>query len=206
MLSERSPIRLWRAIPALLSVSVAAFALPFVAAAQAPELSESDPGQGEVLAAPPDVLHVCFSVPVEFVDSDTFRFTLTAEGRGVGLRVIFQNDGRCADLQAGRPAGSSIGEWTLSWQATADESREEGSGTLTFEVTGEDGATPVPRETPGPSPTAAASATPEGDTPGDADDSGDSDVGLAVVIAAGAVAGVALAGFAGYLLLRRLRR
>src|SRR3989304_1215996 len=69
---------------------------PLTAGAQ-PRVIEIFPEEGAVLAEPPELLHMCFATPVNIRDLDKggdFDFSvLKPDGRGVGLRIVFQSDG-----------------------------------------------------------------------------------------------------------------
>ncbi len=137
------------ALALLLLALAAAPAFPASPAYAQIELTEADPADGARLNAPPDVVHICFSQPVNFEDSTAFDFGYQMpDGSNLGLRIVFQMDGECVDVQPGLPDERPAGEYTFEWQVTAAEGDEEGSGTLRFQVSA--GGTPVPPPSPAP--------------------------------------------------------
>lgn len=194
------------------------------------ELTEVNPADGAELETPPDVVHLCFSEPVDIQHNNAFEFSYQMPaGRRLGLRIVFQADGECVDVHAGLPAERPAGEYTFEWQVTALEGDEEGSGTLRFEVTTSSGApaslSPTPAET---TPTVTLSPTPAEGTPAatpspaeatpaatpspeegaETEDAGDDDgpdILFLALITIGSVGGAAVLFTMGYLLRRRLR-
>jgi methionine-rich copper-binding protein CopC len=191
---------------ALLMVALAA-ALMFPASpayAQI-ELTEADPADGAELEAPPDIVHLCFSEPVNIHDNTTFDFGYELpDGRRLGLRIVFQPDGECVDVHPGLPDEYPAGEYTLEWQVTAAEGDEEVSGTLRFQVTASDtGEPPLSPTAEGTAP--PGTATPEdGEESGDGDDDDGPDILLLSLITIASVGGAAVLFSLGYLLRRRI--
>ena len=168
------------------------------------ELTETDPADGATLDAAPEVVHLCFSQPVNIEDETSFSFTyLMPDSRALGLRIVFQPDGECVDVHAGLPEERPAGEYTFEWQVAAAEGGEEGSGTLQFEVSENITVTPAP--TPTPSDTPPVTPSPEGGTEnGDADDDDGPDILLVALITIGSVGGAAVLFTLGYFLRRRI--
>jgi len=169
------------------------------------ELTEVDPPDGASLNAAPDVVHLCFSQPVNIEDVASFDFAYQMpDGRSLGLRIAFQTDGECVDVHPGLPDEYPAGEYTFEWQVTAAEGDEEGSGTLEFEVTTD--STPAPS----PSPTTAETPLPGTPSPaadtetGDADDDDGPDILLLALITIASVGGAAVLFTLGYFLRRRI--
>lgn len=170
----------------------AALAFPVSPAYAQIELTEADPSDGARLSAPPEVVHLCFSEPVNIKDSTAFDFSYQMpEGRNLGLRIVFQTDGECVDVYPGLPGERPAGEYTFEWQVTAAEGDEEGSGTLRFQV----GAGGTPAATPSP---AGGTAT------RDAGDSDGPDILFLALITTASVGGAAMLFSLGYLLRRRI--
>jgi methionine-rich copper-binding protein CopC len=175
------------------------------------ELTEADPPDGALLDAPPDIVHLCFSQPVNVQDNTTFDFGYQMpDGRNLGLRIVFQPDGECVDVHPGLPDERPAGEYTFEWQVTAAEGDEEGSGTLRFQVSA--GGTPVPPPSPTPAETPLpVTPSPEGDAgTGDADDDDGAEIlGLSLIFALPLITAVVVGGAAvlftlGYFLRRRI--
>jgi len=188
--------------PALLLLALAAaLMLPASPAYAQIELTEADPPDGDRLDAPPDVVHLCFSQPVNIEDSTTFSFNyLIPDGLSLGLRIVFGPDGECVDVFPGLPTIRPTGEYTFEWQVTAAEGDEEGSGTLHFQVTQSTSATPAPGETPPP-----VTPSPEGGSgAGDAGDDDGPDILFLALITTASVGGAAVLFTLGHLLRRRI--
>ncbi len=159
------------------------------------ELTEADPPDGASLDAPPDVVHLCFSQPAIIEDNTTFEFGFQMpDGRGLGLRIVFQSDGECVDVHVGLPDERPAGEYTLEWQVTAAEGDEEGSGTLRFQVSAGDTPVPPPSPTPGETPP-PVTPSPDDDGP---------DILLLALITIASVGGAAVLLTLGYFLRRRI--
>ena len=105
-----------------------------------PEITESNLVDGDVLDSAPEFINLCFSEPVVNDDlspdvPEPWGFTVKSpDERAVGLRIVFQTDGECVDVFPGVPTGSSEGVWTFDWFVTAQETKEEASGVMTFRV------------------------------------------------------------------------
>jgi methionine-rich copper-binding protein CopC len=175
------------ALALLLAALAAALAFPATPAYAQIEITEADPPDGAHLNAPPDVVHLCFSQPVNIEDNTAFRFRYQMpNGRSLGLRIVFQRDGECVDVDPGLPDEYPVGEYTFAWQVTAAEGDEVGSGTLRFQIGA--GETPSPDGSQGT---------------GDADDDGPDILFLALITTA-SVGGVAVLLTLGYLVRRRI--
>jgi len=126
--------------PALLLLALAAaLMLPASPAYAQIELTEADPPDGARLDAPPDVVHLCLSQPVNTKDSTTFDFNyLMPDGSNLGLRIVFGLGGECVKVFPGLPDDPLAGEYTFEWQVTAAEGDEQGSGTLAITRAGRD--------------------------------------------------------------------
>ena len=189
----------------LLLALAAALALTSSPAHAQVELTEAEPPDGSRLGVPPDVVHLCFSQPVEIEDNTTFNFRyLMPDGRGLGLRIVFQLDGECVNVFPGLQADFEEGEYTFEWQVTAAEGGEQSSGTLRYQVTA---GAPAPSQSPGAGETpAAVTPTPEVIAPqdgGDDDDDGP-DILFVALITIGSVAVAAALFTLGYLLRQRI--
>lgn len=182
-----------------------ALALPSSPAHAQVELTEADPPDGAQLDEPPDVVHICFSEPVIIDDNTTFDFSYKMpDGRSLGLRIVFQTDGECVDVQPGLPDERPAGEYTLEWRVTAAEGDEEGSGTLRFEVSTDGSPVPPPSPTAGETPL-PTTPSPEGSTTtGDTGDDGGPDILLLALITVAIVGGAAALVTLGYLVRRRI--
>lgn len=201
-------MRLWAAAALLVGLSIGAHPLAATARAQ-PEITESDPREGELLSAPPEVIHVCFSEPVVITDRDAFSFRLTApDGLGLGFRAEFLGRGECVDIHPGGAAGEVNGAWILDWQVASLATGQQSSGRLRFSVSGGGSPTPPLSSSPtagaAPSPALTAAASPQGS--GVAESGGGPDILLIALIIAGAIAGSTLLGLVAYRLRSRLRR
>jgi hypothetical protein len=188
-----------------LTAAIALFVSARDAEAQ-PELILIYPEDGAVLNAPPTIIHMCFREPINILDLDKggdFKFSvLTPDGRGLGLRIVFQPNGLGVDIHPGYPTPPLEGEWTYEWRVTEPETLEPASGTIKFTVS-PDGS-PIPEEPPvpcGQTPGPDDEATPTTSTPVDEDDGGN-DALLIAVLAVGAIGGAVALG----LLVWRLRR
>ena len=154
------------------------------------EIVEADPPDGSELDEPPDVVHLCFSKPVKYKDSESFNFRyLMPDDRALGMRIVFGPGGECVDVFPGLPAVRPEGEYTFQWQVTAAEGEEEGSGTLRFRV--------------GEATTAPASPTPAPGIAGADDDDGP-DILLLALLTTASVGGAAVLFTLGYLVRRRI--
>lgn len=171
------------------------------------ELTEVVPADGAVLAAPPAVVHLCFSERLVHDNPDDFRFSvLTPEATRVGLRIVFDPLSNCVDIHLGPSDSPPLGQWTLEWEGMGETSREVVSGTINYQVA-EDGS-------PVPSPSPAVVVTPRADdtaTPAaspaataDEDDDGLDAVWLAIIVAGSALGALALLTVL-FLLRRRAR-
>jgi methionine-rich copper-binding protein CopC len=167
------------------------------------ELTEVDPPDGASLNAAPDVVHLCFSQPVNIEDVASFDFGYQMpDGRSLGLRIVFQPDGECVDVHPGLPDERPAGEYTFEWQVTAAEGDEEGSGTLQFQVTESSTTTPAPTQGETPPP---VTPSPEGGTvTGDSGDDDGPDILLLALITIASVGGAAVLFTLGYFLRRRI--
>jgi methionine-rich copper-binding protein CopC len=203
---------------ALLTALAIVFHSPGATAHAQPEITESDPREGEVLSEPPAVIHLCFSEPVDIRNRDAFSFRLRApDGLGLGFRAEFLGRGECVDIHPGGAAGEVVGVWTLDWQVTSLASGQQRSGRLQFSVAGE--GSPAPSRTPAPTPdggtpepdttpTQAATPTPAAtpipvSTGGAAESGGGPDILLVALITTGAMMGAAVLGLVAYVI--RLR-
>jgi methionine-rich copper-binding protein CopC len=192
-----------RALALLLLTSAVALAFPASPAYAQIELTEADPEDGAELDTPPEIVHLCFSKPVNVNDNTTFDFGYEMpDGRRLGQRIVFQPDGECVDVYPGLPDEYPAGEYTFEWQVSAAEGDEEGSGTLKFQVT--TGGTPAPSLSPTPGETPPpVTPSPEGETEtGDTNDG--PDILLLALITIASVGGAAVLFTLGYLLRRRI--
>ena len=206
----------------ILTAGVLLLLQPSDAGAQ-PEVSFIFPEDGAVLAEPPPIIQMCFASPVNIRDLDKggdFRFRLLRpDGRGLGLRIVFQRDGLGVNILPGLPEDPPRGQWTFEWRVTDPDTLEPAMGTIHYTVspTGSpvpeleeplprclsDGspappgstATPSPSDTPGPTPA-------EGED--DSDD--DQDILLLALITTGAFLGAAVVGLGLYFVRRRSGR
>jgi len=178
-----------------LVAAFAALALTVLPAQAQIQLTETEPPDGAQLDAPPEVIHVCFSQPVNFDDVTSWRFGLKMpDGTFRGLRTEFKIDGTCANVHPGLPQERPAGEYTFEWHVTAAEGGEEGSGSLRYQVTRASVASPTP------APTAAPTVGPGG---GGQEDGGPDILLIALLTTAtGGAAAVLLT--LGYLLRRRI--
>jgi methionine-rich copper-binding protein CopC len=188
----------------LLALAAALAFSPSPAYAQI-ELTEVDPPDGASLNSAPDVVHLCFSQPVNIDDQASFDFVYQIpDGRSLGLRIAFQTDGECVDVYPGLPDERPAGEYTFEWQVTAAEGDEEGSGTLQFQVSESSTATAAPSPTPGETPP-PVTPSPEGGTEtGDAGDDDGPDILFLALITIASVGGAAVLFTLGYFLRRRI--
>jgi len=194
-----------RALALLLLTSAVALAFSASPAYAQIELTEADPEDGARLDAPPEIVHLCFSEPVNIDDNTAFDFGYEMpDGRRLGLRIVFQPDGECVDVYPGLPDEYPAGEYTFEWQVSAAEGDEEGSGTLKFQVT--TGSTPAPSLSPTPGETPPpVTPSPEGGTEtGDTEDGDGPDILLLALITIASVGGAAVLFTLGYLLRRRI--
>jgi methionine-rich copper-binding protein CopC len=167
------------------------------------EVTEADPPDGARLDAPPDIIHLCFSQPAIVEDNTTFAFGYEMpNGRRLGLRIVWQPDGECADVHRGLADEYPAGEHFLEWHVTAREGGEEGSGTVRFEVT--KGSTPAPSATPAVTPSDVTPSPAGGTEPGDADDNDGPDILFLALITIASVGGAAVLFTLGYFLRRRI--
>jgi len=165
------------------------------------ELTKVDPPAGAV-DAPPEVVSVCFSEPVNIDDTSTWRFGYKMpDGKFLGLRTEFKTDGTCAGVYPGLPQELPAGEYTFEWRVTAAEGGGEGSGTLLYEVTSAS-SSGSPTSSPDASATPAPTASPAERSGGD----DGSDTLLIVLLAAAVVGGVLVLLTIAYLLRRRGRQ
>jgi methionine-rich copper-binding protein CopC len=177
--------RTWTGVVAL-SVMLAFLFHPLVARAE-PELAQSTPPDGSVLAVPPEVVQLCFSEAVKD-DEENWDFDMRAGGASLGLRIVFTTDGSCVDIYPGAAPDQAEGIWSLDWLVRAQADLSEASGAVHFQVGAlQPGETPLPepRDSPGP---------------GGNDDSPIALLALAVV--GGTIVALAVIGF----VVRRLRR
>ncbi len=169
------------------------------------ELTEVDPPDGASLNAAPDVVHICFSQPVNIEDVASFDFVYKMpDGRSLGLRIAFQPDAECVDVHPGLPDERPEGEYTLEWRVTAAEGDEEGSGTLQFQVGESSTITPSPSPAPGETPLPVTPSPDGGTENGDADDDDGPDILFLALITIAIVGGVAVLFTLGYFLRRRI--
>lgn len=200
-----------RALVLLLLAAASLFSLSSSAQAQI-ELTEADPEDGAQLETPPDVVHLCFSQPVNIQDDPVvFSFAYKMpDGRSLGHRAVFTTDGTCVDVFPGLPDELPAGSYTFEWQVTAAEGEEndagtpvfeQGSGTLRYVVTESSTVTPAPDSTPS---AGTPEATGEADADGGEDDDDGPDILLIALITIGAVGGAAALATGGYLLRRRI--
>ena len=111
-----------------------------VAVAAEPRITESEPVDGEILPQPPEVIHLCFSEPVDTERPGWKIDVASPDGLSLGLRIVFEPSGDCVDIFPGEVPGAAAGVWTFDWLVTSQASREEASGTINFEVDPEAGA------------------------------------------------------------------
>jgi methionine-rich copper-binding protein CopC len=193
------------ALALLLLALAVALAFPASPAYAQIELTEADPPDGTLLDAPPDVVHLCFSQPVNNEDKASFDFSYQMpDGHRLGLRIAFQTDGECVDVYPGLPDERPAGEYTFEWQVTAAEGDEEGSGTLQFQVSESSTATPAPSPTPGETPPPVTPSPEAGTVTGDAGDDDGPDILLLALITTASVGGIAVLFTLGYFLRRRI--
>lgn len=198
---------------ALMAVVSALLQLP--GAHAQPKVTLIFPEDGAVLAEPPPIIHMCFASPVNIRDlheGGDFNFQVTTpDGRGRGLRIVFQPGGLGVDIHPGYPDPAPEGEFTFEWRVTDPDTLEATSGTMNFTVS--PGGNPVPS---GPFERCTGDATPPADeiptitpTPSEneADDQSeddDQDTLLIALITTGSVAGVAVLGLFLYIVRRRI--
>ncbi len=166
----------------LAAVSALLFSLSSSTTWAQPEVTLIYPQDGAVLDRPPANIHLCFAQPVDNADDADFQFrVLMPEGRGLGLRIVFQSDGLGVDVQPGIPDAPLEGEWTFEWRVSDDVTKAPASGTVHFQVR-PDGS-PVSSDPPAPC-TGTGSATQAAVTTAD-DEGGGSDTLTVVLIVAG---------------------
>lgn len=129
---------------AVMAILTAAALVQIGSARAQPEIIETNVENGDVLDAPPELFHICFSEPVntedqpagDAVDAQTpWRFdVMLPDGRGLGLRIVFEPDGECVDVEPGIPEDPPEGIWTFDWMVRSQATGEESSGVLTFRV------------------------------------------------------------------------
>ena len=183
------------------------------ALADEPEISSQYPENGDVLKKPPFVLAMCFKEPVNVNDLDKggdFRFRLLQpDGKGLGMRIVFQPDGFGVAIYPGLSDGEvPDGEWTWEYRLTDKVDTSDAiEGVVQFEVNAAEGreivsATPqaclgegmTPKPTaPGAGTTGSVTPTAGGSNGGNGEN-GDSDVDIlrlaVLTIGAAGVAGV----------------
>jgi methionine-rich copper-binding protein CopC len=193
-----------RLVALLVAVAlVAAVAAPAALASPPAQLKllEVDPPDGAVLKDAPARVNFCFSEPL-VQDLDLFSFVyLTPDGKRLGLRIEFSLGNRCLATYVGLAPGYPAGEHTLEWLVTADESREQASGLLRYQVT--EARTPTPTPPPARTPAATPTQTPDAAAEGEVGGDGGPDT-LAVALLAAAAGVVALAGVLAFLFRRAL--
>jgi methionine-rich copper-binding protein CopC len=201
-----------RLLAAALVAALAAAPLGLASPARAqPQLVESDPPDGAVLKAAPSLISLCFSQPV-INDVNLFDFAyILPDGRRLGLRIEFGLENRCMDIFVGLSDVYPAGQYTLEWLVTAEEGREQGSGTLRFQVTEATAPTPEPSPAPPPSPTPlpaetptpVATETPSGG-PAREDGGGGPDILLMALLTIAVAGGAAVVATLGYVLRRAI--
>ena len=193
--------------------------------AKEPVITYQYPEEGDVLKERPFVLQMCFKEPVNVNDKDKggdfdFRI-LPPDGKGLGIRIVFQPDGYGVALYPGPEAAGQVleGEWTWKYRLTDKVQTSDAiEGEIKFSVSdreGQDtisatppaclaaGATPQPTLVPAGSPgvtNTPASPTETGEPNGVIDEGDDSDVdilrlALLTIGAAGAAGVIALIGY-----------
>ncbi len=158
-----------------------------------PRLTEAQPADGAVLQGVPEALHLCFTDAVKLNDPSDWKFSVkTPDGTPLGLRIVFQTDGRCVDVHPGTPTNPPNGIWNFSWLVHAQSDGSEGSGLIRFQL-GElrPGETPLP-----------ATPVPRQSTAGDGS-SDDTTTFLFIALAVGTA--IVLLGGSGFFLARRRR-
>ena len=169
-----------------------------------PRIIEQYPADGAVLAAPPETIHLCFSEPVKSQEPQDFRFVvLTPEKLSIGLRVAFETDGDCMNIDLGEAPAPPEGLWTLDWQVTSRAAGDMGSGSLQFTVAA--GGSPVPPETPAPTVTPGGPPPNETATPAPAVDEEEDGDGPGILLLAIVATGAFIAATALGLILYRWR-
>ena len=196
-------MRMWTTAALLLALAIALY-LPGATARAQPEIVESDPQDGDVLPAPPEVLHLCFSEPAKIEDPQDFAFSVLAPGESpLGLRIVWQREGDCVDIYPGRAPGEVKGDWTFHWQVTSRANDQQGSGSFSFSVTGEGSPAPSPAASPvGGTPAPGATASPPPAT--DEDDGDGPDILFLALITAGSVVAAGVVGLVLYLVRLRI--
>jgi len=196
-----------RLLAVTLTLMIGALILLQSSAADAkPQVTFVFPAEGDKLAEPPQIIHMCFASPVNTKDLDkggNFSFSVAMpDGRGLGLRIVFQPDGYGLEVHPGLPGDPPEGQWTFKWRVTDPETLAPATGTVNFTVSPE--GSPLPEEplsrcAPGgepptfKTPTSAAAEK----------DGGDEDTSPLYLIAAGLVIAVAVLGLVFYLIRRR---
>ena len=136
----------------VLAAAVLIASLAQIAPVQAQPLAVLvSPRDGQVLAEPPAIIHMCFNRPVNVRDLDKggdFRFRVVMpDGRALGLRIVFQPDGLGVDVHPGIPPDQPAeGDWTFEWRVTDPNTLEPNSGSVKFTVGA--GGSPVSDESP----------------------------------------------------------
>jgi len=175
-------------------------------AAAKPQVTFVFPAEGDVLAEPPRIIHMCFANPVNIKDLDkggNFRFDVAmADGRSLGLRIVFQPDGYGLEVHPGLPGDPPEGQWKFEWRVTDAKTLAPATGTVKFTVSPE--GSPLPEEPlsrcpPGGEPPTFKTPT----SPATEKDGGDQDIPVLPLIAAGLVIAVAILGLVLYLIRRR---
>lgn len=173
---------------------IALVAQPTLVAAE-PKVTEINLEQGDVLDAPPESVHMCFSEPVQLSadpnaeptpapgEEPPWRFNMTTpDGLGLGLRIVFEPSAECVEVIPGLPPDPPEGTWTFEWMVKAQEDGEEASDLITFAVGHES-----------PSDSGSGSGS---------DSNGLSTLEIALIVVAGVCVAGAGAGFA----MQRVRR
>lgn len=190
------------ALPLILLALAAALAFLASPAYAQIELTKADPADGARLDAPPEVVHLCFSQPVDIQVVTSFRFRyLMPDNHALGLRIVFHSDGECVDVFPGLPDVRPAGEYTFEWRVTAAEGSEEGSGTLRFRVGGGGAAATPP---PALGETRPPETPPAGGQEGGAEGDDGPDILLMALITIAAAGGAAVLATLGYWLRRRI--
>ena len=170
----------WIVVMAVMLVALSMIQPPLAAAE--PEVTEINLEEGDVLDEAPEVVHMCFSEPVQLTgpggDSDPpWMFNLRMpDGINLGLRIVFEPSGECVDVFPGIPEEPPEGVWTYEWTVPAEADHDDkGSGQITFRVGS--GSPPVANDF------------------ADSGSSGLSTLELVLLVAAGVLVAAALAGF-----------
>lgn len=134
-------VRGWRWVVVVAIMLLALVTIQPPLAAAEPEVTEINLEEGDVLDEAPEVVHMCFSEPVQLtgpggISDPPWMFNLRMpDGINLGLRIVFEPSGECVDVFPGLPEEPPEGVWTYEWTVPAEADNEDkGSGQINFRV------------------------------------------------------------------------